>query len=85
MKPARTDCVLGKEIIKYDRHQHHRRSIRLLEYDYRTPGVYFITICSWQRECLWGEVIDDTMQLSSYGKNLLFKGRIFCNVTQTWN
>lgn len=68
-------CV-GKEIIKYDRHKHHRPSIRLPKYDYTTPGAYFITICSWQRECLCGEVIDDTMQLSSYAKTVLFNGRI---------
>ena len=58
--------------MKYDRNKHHRRSIRLPGYDYRTPGAYFITICSWQRECLFGEVIDDTMQLSPYGKTVFF-------------
>nr|WP_172186316.1 transposase [Microcoleus asticus] len=58
--------------MKYDPNKHHRRSIRLPGYDYRTPGSYFITICSWQRECLFGEVINDKMQLSPYGKTVLF-------------
>jgi REP element-mobilizing transposase RayT len=58
--------------MKYDPNKHHRRSIRLPGYDYRTPGAYFITICSWQRECLFGEVINDKMQLSPYGKTVLF-------------
>ena len=62
--------------MKYDRNKHHRRSIRLPGYDYRTPGAYFITICSWQRECLFGEVIDDTMQLSPYGKIVFFNWSI---------
>ncbi|NJK66943.1 MAG: transposase [Microcoleus sp. SU_5_3] len=62
--------------MKYDRNKHHRRSIRLPGYDYRTPGAYFITICSWQRECLFGEVIDGTMQLSTYGKTVLFNWSI---------
>jgi len=62
--------------MKYDRNKHQRRSIRLPGYDYRTPGAYFITICSWQRECLFGEVIDDTMQLSPYGKTVFFNGSI---------
>jgi len=56
--------------MKYDPNKHHRRSIRLPGYDYRTPGAYFITICSWQRECLFGEVINDKMQLSPYGKTV---------------
>jgi putative transposase len=62
--------------MKYDRHKHHRRSIRLPGYDYTTPGAYFITICSWQRECLFGEIIDGTMQLSPYGKTVLFNWSI---------
>jgi REP element-mobilizing transposase RayT len=60
----------------YDRNKHHRRSIRLPGYDYTTAGAYFITICSWQRECLFGEVIDNTMQLSPYGKTVLFNWSI---------
>ncbi|MEG4419480.1 transposase [Microcoleus sp. LAD1_D5] len=62
--------------MKYDRNKHHRHSIRLPGYDYTTPGAYFITICSWQRECLFGEVIDHTMQLSPYGKTVLFNWSI---------
>ena len=58
--------------MKYDPNKHHRRSIRLPGYDYRTPGAYFITICTWQRECLFGEFINDKMQLSPYGKTVLF-------------
>lgn len=35
---------------------HHRRSIRLKEYDYSRIGAYFVTVCTWQRECLFGEI-----------------------------
>jgi putative transposase len=62
--------------MKYERNKHHRRSIRLPGYNYRTPGAYFITICSWQRECLFDEVIDGIMQLSPYGKTVLFNWSI---------
>ncbi len=62
--------------MKYDRNKHDRHSIRVPGYDYRTPGAYFITICSWQRECLFGEVIDGTMQLSTYGQTVLFNWSI---------
>jgi len=33
--------------MKYDPEKHHCRSIRLLGYDYSSPGVYFITICTY--------------------------------------
>jgi putative transposase len=46
---------------------HHRHSIRLREYDYGSSGAYFVTICSFQRECLFGEVVDGGMRLSDHG------------------
>jgi REP element-mobilizing transposase RayT len=52
----------------YDPHLHHRRSIRLKGYDYSQPGAYFITQVTWQRDCLFGEIIDGVMQLNSTGK-----------------
>ena len=47
---------------------HDRRSIRLKGYDYSRPGAYFITICTSNRECWFGEIIDDKMILNEYGK-----------------
>ena len=38
---------------KFDPRRHHRRSIRLKGWDYRWPGVYFVTICTHQREHLF--------------------------------
>jgi REP element-mobilizing transposase RayT len=38
---------------KYDPHKHHRRSIRLSGWDYRSPGLYFVTICTHQRQNLF--------------------------------
>jgi REP element-mobilizing transposase RayT len=46
---------------------HHRRSIRLKEYDYSQAGLYFITICVQNRECVFGKIIDEKMQLSPLG------------------
>ena len=46
---------------------HHRRSIRLQEYDYRGAGVYFVTLCALQHECLFGEIADGTMSLNDSG------------------
>ena len=36
---------------------HHRRSIRLKGYDYSRAGLYFVTICCHNRECLFGKII----------------------------
>ena len=35
---------------------HHRRSIRLDGYDYSQKGAYYITICTHNRACLFGEI-----------------------------
>ena len=37
----------------YDPEKHHRHSIRIKGYDYSQPGMYFVTICSWQRQRLF--------------------------------
>lgn len=46
---------------------HKRRSIRLKDYDYTQNGAYFVTICTHQRACLFGEIHDDGMVLGSWG------------------
>lgn len=45
-----------------------RRSIRLRNFDYSSGGVDFVTVCSHQRECVSGEIIDGEMKLSSAGE-----------------
>lgn len=50
------------------RKNRNRRSIRLRDYDYSSPGEYFITICTHNRECLFGEVVDGEMVLNDFGK-----------------
>ncbi|MHB8086671.1 MAG: transposase [Anaerolineaceae bacterium] len=47
---------------------HHRRSIRLADYDYSAEGGYYITIVTQGRVCLFGEVIDGEMHLNDFGK-----------------
>lgn len=53
---------------KFDPEKHHRRSIRLPEYDYSQAGAYYVTIVAWQREPLFGEVVNGEMKLNRYGK-----------------
>ena len=47
---------------------HHRRSIRLREYDYSASGAYFVTICVHGRECLFGSVADGEMRMNDSGR-----------------
>ncbi len=52
----------------FDPEKYHRRSIRLFGYDYREVGYYFITICTENRLCLFGEIKNNEMILNNLGK-----------------
>ena len=54
--------------MKYNPDKHHRHSIRLKGYDYAQLGAYFITICTQNRACLFGEIVDGEMMLNDAGK-----------------
>jgi putative transposase len=41
--------------------------VRLKGHDYAQPGAYFVTVCTWDRECLLGEVVDGKTRLNEYG------------------
>ncbi len=51
-----------------------RQSIRLKKYDYSKSGLYFITICTQNRKCLFGNIVGVgrdrpiLMILNQYGK-----------------
>jgi|SRR6185369_13276164 len=46
---------------------HHRNSVRLRSYDYRSAGAYFVTICTFQKEPILAEIINGTVLTSSLG------------------
>jgi putative transposase len=48
-------------------HSQHRKTIRLKEYDYSMPGGYFITICTYDKQWLFGTIVDGEMQFSPQG------------------
>jgi REP element-mobilizing transposase RayT len=54
--------------MKYNPGIHHRRSIRLKDYDYSQAGLYFVTICTQGRHCLFGDIEDDTVKLTAAGE-----------------
>jgi putative transposase len=47
---------------------HHRRSIRLQQYDYGQYGFYFITVCTHNRFCLFGAIEHDVMRFTVQGE-----------------
>jgi REP element-mobilizing transposase RayT len=46
---------------------HTRKSIRYKGYNYAGSGLYFITICIYKRELLFGEIINYEMNLNEIG------------------
>jgi putative transposase len=56
--------------MKYNPDIHHRRSIRLKHYDYSQSGAYFVTICTQNKTCLFGDLIDGQMILNGPGRML---------------
>jgi len=42
--------------------------MRLQEYYYSLSGAYFITICTQNRECLFGDICNGEMVLDELGK-----------------
>ncbi len=56
---------------RYHPATHHRRSIRLKGYDYSREGMYFITICTHGRECLFGKIENGIMMTNTSGRIVL--------------
>ncbi|MBA2278166.1 MAG: hypothetical protein H0W06_10430, partial [Chloroflexia bacterium] len=54
-----------------------RQSIRWRGYDYGAAGTYFITICTANREPLFGAICDGAMQLNPLGRAVEFEW--FCS------
>ncbi len=48
--------------------QKHRKSIRLKGYDYSQEGVYYVTLCTQDKECLFGVCADGEVRLNAAGK-----------------
>jgi len=63
-KPDQVICIkVGKVYSKYripsNRHQ---------DYDYSSPGAYYITICTANKECYFGKIVLDKMELNRIGE-----------------
>src|SRR5579875_1384909 len=56
---------------KYDPERHHRHSIRLESYNYSQQGAYFVTICTQNRQCFFGNIVDGNISFSDVGEMVL--------------
>jgi REP element-mobilizing transposase RayT len=45
-----------------------RRSLRLKGYDYAQAGAYFVTVCTQDRACLFGDIVDGEMRVNEAGR-----------------
>jgi REP element-mobilizing transposase RayT len=45
-----------------------RRSLRLREHDYASPGAYFVTICTGDRVCAFGDMANEAVRLNGAGE-----------------
>ena len=54
--------------MKFNPEKHHRRSIRLKDYDYAAAGAYFVTICTHNKRCIFGDVMVGNMILNHFGE-----------------
>ena len=45
-----------------------RQSIRLRGYDYSQSGAYFVTICTQNKKCFFGNIINEEMVLNDSGR-----------------
>ncbi len=54
--------------MSYNSEIHHRQSIRLQGYDYTNEGIYFVTICCYQRQHLFGEIDNGEMKINLIGQ-----------------
>lgn len=45
-----------------------RRTIRMPDFNYSHPGAYFVTICTCDRQCWFGNIADGAMRLNEWGE-----------------
>lgn len=45
-----------------------RKSTRLPNYDYSESGYYFVTICTQNKTCFFGQIVEESVKLNKAGK-----------------
>ena len=67
-RPGSLHRIGARRLLKQDTIvRPNRRRLRLTDYDYSSPGAYFLTIVTSGRDCLFGEAVDSVMQTNAAG------------------
>lgn len=66
-RPYRSTNYKSNHYINMSNDLPDRQSIRLKNYDYAKSGLYFVTICTENREYLLGDIVDGKMVLNECG------------------
>ncbi len=61
-------CNYLPQNMTFNPEKHHRQSIRIRGYDYTQAYAYFVTLCTHQRRCLFGQIVDGAMYLNCSGQ-----------------
>jgi hypothetical protein len=56
-------CIMNNKF----KNKYRIQSIRLQNWDYGWNGLYFVTICTKNRKCFFGDIVDGKMNLSRIG------------------
>lgn len=83
MSESRIKRMKGLHGFNPDKQQRH--AIRLRGYDDSQTGQYFITLCTDDRPCIFGESKDGVMILNDTGGWLKNVGLIFRRISRVWN
>ena len=65
--------IIWVVIMDNDKQFPQRKQLRLKNFDYSTPGAYFVTICTHNRKCILSRIVREIgesteIQLTEYGK-----------------
>ena len=71
--------------MRYDTSKHHRRNICLRGYDHSQLGAYFITICTRDRMCIFGEIVNGVMHRNEAGHIVAWTWQDLPNHVPKWD
>src|SRR5579872_4101221 len=58
-----------------------RKLLRLSDFDSSQAGAYFVTICAYNKKCIFGHVIEDGTHLNNLGELIV---KIWSGLPQTY-
>ncbi len=59
-----------------------RKSLRLAEYNYALEGAYFVTVCTKDKACLFGDIVSEKMVLNDAGR---MTERVWDEISETYH